>query len=123
MEPGPLRTARNFAILALVSAAIVLTPGGGTGLSVVIWLLTIAFFVAIALLGFRLYREHRFTIESLSTAERGVAYGSVGLAFLDFVATQRLFDLGGGGILVWLAVLGVCSYGIYWAWTHSQQYG
>jgi drug/metabolite transporter (DMT)-like permease len=115
--------ARNFGILALIALAIVIVPGGGTGLSVVLWLLTIAFFVAIALLGFRLYREHRFTIESLSVTERGVAYGSIGLAFLDFVGTQRLFDLGGGGVLIWLALLGACSYGIYWAWTHSQQYG
>lgn len=120
---GPLRMALNFAIVALIALAIVLVPGGGTGLSVVLWLLTIAFFVAIALLGFRLYREHRYTIESLSVTERGVAYGSVGLAFLAFVATQRLFDLGGGGILLWLAILGLCSYGIFWAWTHSQQYG
>jgi uncharacterized protein involved in cysteine biosynthesis len=115
--------ALNFAILALIALAIVVLPGGGTGLSVVLWLLTIAFFVAISLFGFRLYREHRYTIQSLSVAERGVAYGSVGLAFLNFVATQRLFNLGGGGVLVWLAILGLCSYGIYWAWTHSQQYG
>jgi uncharacterized protein involved in cysteine biosynthesis len=120
---GPLRMALNFAILALIALAIVLVPGGGTGLSVVLWLLTIAFFVAISLFGFRLYREHRYTIQSLSVAERAVAYGSVGLAFLNFVATQRLFNLGGGGVLVWLAILGLCSYGIYWAWTHSQQYG
>jgi hypothetical protein len=117
-----MRTARNFAILALIALAIVLVPGGGTGLSVVLWLLTIAFFVAIALFGFRLYREHRFTIESLSAVERGVAYASIGLAFLCFVGTQRLFGIGGGGVLVWLALLGLCSYGIFWTWRHSQQY-
>ncbi|MDX6643029.1 MAG: hypothetical protein QOD76_991, partial [Solirubrobacteraceae bacterium] len=54
---GPLRMALNFAILALIALAIVVLPGGGTGLSVVLWLLTIAFFVAISLFGFRLYRE------------------------------------------------------------------
>ena len=118
-----LRGLRNFAIVALVALAIALAPGGGTGLAVVLWLLTIAFFVSIALLGYRLFREHRFTIESLSVLERSVAYGSIGLAFADFVATNRLFGLGGAGILVWLAILGLCSYGIFWVWRHASSYG
>jgi uncharacterized protein involved in cysteine biosynthesis len=117
------RGLRNFAIVALVALAIALAPGGGTGLDVVLWLLTIAFFVAIAFLGYRLYREHRFTIESLSTTQRAVAYGSIGLAFVNFTATYRLFDLGGIGILVWLAILALCSYGIYWVWRGATQYG
>jgi hypothetical protein len=91
---------------------------------VALWLLTVAFFVSIALLGYRLYREHRFTIESLSTTERAVAYGSIGLAFVDFTATNRLVgQLGGAGWLIWLAILGLCSYGIFWVWRHASQYG
>jgi len=82
------RGLRNFAIVALVALAIALAPGGGTGLSVVLWILTVAFFTAIALLGYRLYREHRFTIDSLSALERWVLYGSVGLAFLTFTGTN-----------------------------------
>ena len=118
------RGLRNFAILALIALAIVVAPGGGTGLNVALWLLTVAFFGSIGLLGYRLYREHRFTIESLSATERAVAYSSVGLAFVDFVATSRLAALGGGlGWLIWFAVLGLCSYGIYWVWRHATQYG
>jgi hypothetical protein len=117
-----LGTAGKFGIVALVALAIALVPGGGTGLSVALWLVTVSFFASIALLGYRLFREHRFTIESLSTLERTVAYGSVGLAFLDFIATQRLFDLGGGGVFLWLAVLGLCSYGVVWVWRHAREY-
>jgi hypothetical protein len=117
------RGLRNFAIVALVALAIALAPGGGTGLSVALWLLTVAFFVSIALLGYRLYREHRFTIESLSVTERAVAYGSIGLAFVDFTATNRLASLGGIGWLIWLSVLGLSSYGIFWVWRHATQYG
>lgn len=121
-SPSTLVFLRNLAIVALVALAIVVTPGGGTGLSVVLWLLTIGFFASIVLLGARMYREHRLTLESLSVLERSVAYGSIGLAFLDFTATNRLFDLGGVGVLVWLAVLGGCSYGVFWVWRHASQY-
>jgi hypothetical protein len=117
------RTARNFAIVALIALLIALAPGGGTGLSIALWVVTVAFFVSIALLGYRLYREYRFTIESLSNLERGVAYGSIGVAFVDFTATNRLFALGGLGVLLWLAILGACSYGIFWVWRHASQYG
>ena len=118
-----LRGLRNFAIIALVALAIALAPGGGTGLAVVLWILTVAFFVAIALLGYRLYREHRFAIQSLSGLERGVAYASVALAFTAFTATNRLFGLGGGGILAWFALLGLASYGVFWVWRHATRYG
>jgi O-antigen/teichoic acid export membrane protein len=117
------RTLRNFAIVALIALAIALTPGGGQGLDVVLWILTVAFFASIAFLGNRLYRENRFTLDSLSTLERSVGYGAVGLAFVNFTATSRLFGLGGGGVLIWLAILGICSYAVFWVWRHQSQYG
>jgi hypothetical protein len=116
------RGLRNFAIVAVAALVIAVAPGGGTGLSVALWVLTVAFFVLIALLGYRLYREHRLAIDSLSVVERTVAYVSIGLAFVDFTATNRLFNLGGGGVLIWLMVLGLCSYGIFWVWRHTSQY-
>jgi uncharacterized protein involved in cysteine biosynthesis len=120
---GPFKALRNFAIIAVIALLIVVAPGGGTGLSVALWLLTVAFFAAIAFFGYRMYRENRFTIDSLSTTERAVAYCAIGLAFVNFTATNRLFNLGGGGVLIWLAVLGLCSYGIYWVWRHASEYG
>ncbi|HEX8052563.1 MAG TPA: hypothetical protein VF517_06180 [Thermoleophilaceae bacterium] len=120
---GRFETAGKFGIVALIALVLFLLPGGGNALDVVLAVLSIAFFTLIALLAARLYREHRFTIESLSLTERGVAYASIGAAFVDFTATRRLFNLGGGGVLIWLAILGLCSYGIYWVWRHSTQYG
>ena len=118
-----LKTLRNFAIIALVALVIVLAPGGGTGLSLVLWLLTVAFFVSIAFLGWRLYMEHRFTLDSLATIERVVLYGSIALAFWDFAATKRLWNLGGPGIAGWVALLGLASFGVYWVWRHAREYG
>jgi hypothetical protein len=49
-------------------------------------------------------------------------FGSVGLAILTFVATDRLFDEGGVGVLLWFALLALCSYGLYWTWTRYRSY-
>jgi drug/metabolite transporter (DMT)-like permease len=118
-----LRPLRDFAIIALIALALFVLPGGGSALDVALTLLTIAFFVAIAFLGVRLYRENSFTLESLSDRERLVLYASIGLAFITFVATRRLYDLGGGGVILWLGLLGLASYGAYWVWRQSQEYG
>ena len=41
MSEGPFKTLRNLAIVALVALLIALAPGGGTGLSVALWILTV----------------------------------------------------------------------------------
>ena len=118
-----VKTLRNFGIVALVALAIALAPGGGHGLSFVLWLLTAAFFVSIAFLGYRLYMEYRFTLDSLASEQRWVLYGSVGVAFWDFAAAPRLWPLGTGGIAVWIALLAAASGGVYWVWRKSREYG
>jgi uncharacterized protein involved in cysteine biosynthesis len=117
-----VNTAWKFGVIAVVALALFLLPGGGSALDIALTLLTIAFFVAIALLGYRLFREHRFELESLTQRQRLVLYGSVGLAFLTFTATNRLFNVGGAGVLAWLALLGLCSYGVFWVWTSYRSY-
>jgi hypothetical protein len=117
------RQAINFTILALVALGFSVLPGGDATLNVLLTLLGIAFFTAIALLGYRLYREHRFTLESLAERERIVLYASVALAFLTFVASKRLFSASGGlGVLVFLALLGLASYGVFWVFQRSRRY-
>jgi len=117
-----VKTAAKFAVVALLALGLVILPGGGAALDVALTLLTIAFFTAIGLLAYRLYREHRFELESLEPNQRLVLYASIGLAFLTFTATNRLFDEGGAGVLVWLALLALCSYGVFWVWTRYRRY-
>jgi hypothetical protein len=113
----------NFSILLLVALAFTLLPGGGSTLQVLITILGIVFFAAIALYGYRLYREHHFTLDALAERERLVLYASVGLAFLTFVGSRRLFNLQGGlGVLVFLVLLGLASYGVFWVFTRSRRY-
>jgi hypothetical protein len=117
-----MRTARNWAIIALVALAIVALPGGGPTLNVVMTLLSIAFFAAIALFGYRLYHEHRFTLDALTDRQRFVLYASLGVAMLNFTATSRLFNQGGVGVLIWLSLLGLCSYGVMWVYVSYRRY-
>jgi hypothetical protein len=118
-----MRNAWKFGLVALVALAVFLLPGWGSGLDVILTVLTLAFFVAIAVLGYRLYRQYRFELDTLENRQRLVLYCSVGLAFLTFTATNRLFDTGGAGVLAWLALLALASYGVFWVWTRYRSYG
>ena len=118
-----MNTAAKFGIIALLALGLTVLPGGGSALDVVLTLLTIAFFVAIAWFGYMLFRRNRMEIETLDSRLRLVLYSSVGLAFLTFTATNQLFDEGGVGVLAWLALLGICSYGVFWVWTQYREYG
>jgi hypothetical protein len=117
-----MRTAASFGVVALIALAVVVLPGGGSAVNVIVTALTIAFFVAIAMLGYRLYRENSFTLNALPDRDRLVLYVSIAVAFLAFTATRRLFDAGGLGVLAWLAMLALASYGVFWVLLRSRRY-
>jgi TRAP-type C4-dicarboxylate transport system permease small subunit len=117
-----LRVSLEVLGVLLIALVFTVAPGGGSTLNVILAILSIAFFVAIALLGYRLYRENSFTLDSLTDTQRLVLYSSVGGAFLVFAASERLFDWGGGGVVIWIALLGLCSYGVFWVWSSSRDY-
>lgn len=117
-----MQFAWKFGVIALVALLLVVLPGGGNALDVVLTLLTIAFFAAIAILVARLYRQYRLDIDTLSSNIRLALYGALGLAVLTFTATDRLFDAGGAGVLLWFALLGLASYGLFWAWSRYRRY-
>jgi drug/metabolite transporter (DMT)-like permease len=117
-----MQFAWKFGIVALVALVLVVLPGGGNALDVLLTALTIVFFASIAILVARLYRQYRLDIETLEPNVRLALYGSLAIALLTFTATQRLFDAGGAGVLVWFALLAVASYGLFWAWTRYRRY-
>jgi hypothetical protein len=118
-----MKLALKFGAVAVVALVLTVAPGGGRTLDVFLTLLTVAFFVVVGLFGFRLFREHRFTLDALTDRQRVVLYGSVGLALLTFTATRLLFGYGGLGVLGWLALLALCSYGGYWVLVRSRRLG
>jgi hypothetical protein len=111
----------KFGVIALIALALVALPGGGRALDVVLTLLTIVFFAAIAALVYRFYRQYRIDLETLTDRLRLALYGSVGLVLLTFTATDRLFDAGGAGVVVWFAFLALASYGLFFVWTRWRQ--
>ena len=117
-----LRVTLEFAGVLLIALAFTVAPGGGSTLNVMLAILSIGFFGAIAVFGYRLYRENSFTLDGLTDPQRGVLYASVGGAFLVFAAAERLFDVGGGGVVIWIGLLALCSYGIFWVWQSSRDY-
>ena len=117
-----MEVAWKFGVIALVALVLVVLPGGGNALDVVLTALTIAFFAAIALLVARMYRQYRLDIESLDSSIRLALYGSLAIAVLTFTGTDRLFDAGGAGVLLWFALLALASYGLFWAWTRYRRY-
>ena len=114
----------KFGILALVALALTALPGGGGALRVALTLLSIAFFTAIAYLGYRLYRAVRLRA---GLAQRPHAAGALRL---DRAGVPHLLRhqpdvrlAAGSASLAWLALLGICSYGVYWVWTQYRAYG
>ena len=112
----------KLGVVALIALVLAVLPAGGNALDVVLTALTIAFFAAIALGAARLYRQYRLDIETLDPNIRLALYGSLAIAVLTFTGSQRLFDLGGAGVLLWFALLAVASYGLFWAWTRYRRY-
>jgi hypothetical protein len=111
-----VKRAAQIAAILLVALALTAAPGGDSTLNVILTLLSLAFFTAIAVMGYRLFRQFRPELETLEDRTRLVLYGSIGAAFLTFCATNRMFDAGGLGALAWIALLALCSYGVYWVW-------
>jgi len=118
-----MQFAWKLGVVALIALAFTALPGGGRALDVAVAFLTIVFLAAIAILGYRLYTQYRIDLDSLEPNVRLALYGSIALAILTIVATDRLFDAGGAGIVGWFALLALCSYGIYWVWTQYRSYG
>ena len=116
-----MQTAWKFGLIALVALVLTAAPGGGNLLDVLLTAFTIAFFAAIALWVARMYRQYRLDIETLDSNIRLALYGSLAIAVLTFTATDRLFNAGGAGVIVWFALLALASYGLFWAWTRYRQ--
>jgi hypothetical protein len=112
----------KFGVIALVALLLVVLPGGGNAVDVLLTALTIVFFASIALLVARLYRQYRLDIETLEPNVRLALYGSLAIVVLTFTGTDRLFNAGGAGVLLWFALLAMASYGLFWAWTRYRRY-
>jgi hypothetical protein len=120
--PDRNRLIRNFAILLLIALAVWQLPGGSAATGTINNLLGLVFAAGLVFFGYRMYMEHRTTLFMLEDRVRALLYGSVVLIALALIGTSKLWDDGGLGVLVWLALLGAGAYGCVSVWRTSREY-
>jgi hypothetical protein len=121
---GPDRNThlRNFGILLLLAVAVWLLPGGGTAAGTLNNILGLLFAGGLVFFAYRLYMEHRTTLFMLEDRVRALLYGSGVLIALALLATSRLWNEGGIGVLVWLALIGAGAYGCVTVYRTAREY-
>ena len=122
MGPDRNRLLRNFAILIVITVAVWRLPGGGTATITVNNILGLLFAGGLVFLGYRMYMEHRTSLFILEDRVRALLYGSLVLVALALVGTRRLWDEGGIGVLVWLALIGAGVYGCVTVYRTAREY-
>ena len=122
MGPDRAKHIRNILIIVALALVVWLVPGGGTGSSTIYNVLTLILTAGLLFFGYRLYMENRATIFGLGDNQRAVLYGSVAIATVALLATNKLWDQGGLGALVWFALLSLAGWGIYRVWREYSEY-
>ena len=115
-------TQRN--ILIVVGAAIALTLftsvlGPVAGLLFTI--LQILFFVGLAWLGYRFWRDNRSTIDTMPGDRRLMLYGAAAVLAL-VVVSSRLWVVDAFSALIFFAIVGACLYALYTVWQDARGY-
>jgi drug/metabolite transporter (DMT)-like permease len=116
-----MRAARNIAIIALLALGVAVVPGGGNAAAAVLAALTLAFLAVIGWAGYQIYRQNKLSYFSLTEPQRGVLVAAVGAIVLMIAGADELLDTG-GGVLLWIAVLGLAAFSIFSVWSESQRY-
>jgi hypothetical protein len=113
---------RNIAIVILLAVIVWQVPGGGTSAATINNILGLIFMGGLLFFGYRMYMENRDTIFGLGERQRGILYASVALAAITLVATQRMWNSGGLGAVLWLAFISAAVYGLYTVWRAYREY-
>ena len=121
---GPDRNThlRNIAIVIVLAVIVWQLPGGGTAASTINNLLGVIFIGGLLFFGYRMYMEHRDTIFGLEERQRGILYAAIALGAITLVATQRMWDEGGLGAVLWLAFITLAIWGLYSVWRAYREY-
>lgn len=122
MGPDSRKHVRNILILLVLAAVVWQLPGGRTGTYTIYNLLTVILTAGLLFFGYRIYMENRGTLFGLGDRNRGLLYGSVALVAFGLIATTRLWNEGGIGVLLWIGLIGLGAWGIYNAWRAYQAY-
>ena len=115
-------TVRGLGIVALIALVVVVLQLQAT-LSALALILRIAFFIAIAVVLYLLWRDRlRWEIETWGSRARWVFYGAVLLIVVD-LAVFFWFGASGLGAVAFLLTLAICGYAMFRTWRDQRSYG
>jgi hypothetical protein len=120
--PDALKNLRNIAIILAIALAVWKLPGGGTAAATIANVFAVLFIGGAFFFGYRQYMERRDVILGLEERQRGLLYGALALAAFALIATRRMWDAGGLGAVIWMAMLGASAYAIYSVWRAYTSY-
>jgi hypothetical protein len=120
--PDGLKNLRNIAIVIALAVAVWKLPGGGTAANTIGNVFSVLFIGGLFFLGYRVYMERRDVILGLEERQRGLLYGALALAAFALIATRRMWDAEGLGVVIWMAMLGAAAYAIYSVWRAYSSY-
>jgi hypothetical protein len=113
-------TLRGFLIIGLI-AVVVVGLNQYTALTAIAMLLRIAFFLAVAFFVFLMWRERRGEIESWTTRERVVFYGSA-LLIVGAIGLYFWHGFPGYEQLGFLGVVAGAGYAMFRVWRGRHSY-
>jgi hypothetical protein len=114
-----MRAARNIAIIAALALIVAVVPGGDNAARAIVAALSITFLALIGFMGWQLYRQYRLTYLQLEERQRALLLAAIGAIVLMIAGTDELTG-SGGGLLIWLAVLGASIFAIVRVWTEAR---
>jgi hypothetical protein len=115
-------TVRGLGIVALIALVVVVLQLQAT-LSALALILRIAFFIAIAVVLYLLWRDRmRWEIDTWGSRARWVFYGSVLVIVVD-LGVFFWFGASGLGAVAFLLTLGICGYAMFRTWRDQRSYG
>jgi small-conductance mechanosensitive channel len=114
-------TLRGFLVIALIVVVVMVLNLQGAVLAIDM-LLRIAFFLAIALFLFLVWRERRSDIESWADRSRWVFYAAAALVVIDIGFFLVGGVPGGIGALSFVLVLVICAWSMYRVWRDEHTY-
>jgi hypothetical protein len=109
---------RGFLLIALVALVIVVLQLQAT-LTALFLIARIAFFVAIAVFLYLLWRDRRSEIDTWSRRGRTVFYAAALLILVD-IGAYTLFGASGPDALAFVLVLAFCGFAMFRVWRDER---
>ena len=106
-----MKNVRNIAIVCALAALVVLIPGGGTGASIAIQAVSLAFLATLGWFASIMYRQHRSELYGLGDNKRLALYAALGVGAVTLTATSRLWRTSSGEV-VWFVLMGAALYAV-----------